>query len=89
MRVRLRPGVAALRALRFVEDMGAGAALVLRRRCAGAALESHLRQLPGMRSVQTSPLTGSILLEYDPEIMPFTLVDAFFAAPALIEPVSC
>ena len=33
------------------------------------AIEAALRRLPGVRSVQTNPLTGNVLIHFDPERM--------------------
>lgn len=65
LRVQVRPGLAATRALR---------------RHAGAGEQALLQLLPGARSVRLNALAGSLVLEYDPKHMPFALVDAFFRA---------
>jgi hypothetical protein len=64
IRLRLRPGAAIDQAVRRHAEAG----------------EEALRQLPGVRSIRLNALAGSLLLEYDPERLPFALVDAFVHA---------
>lgn len=65
LRIQVRQGVAATRALRLH---------------AAAGEEALLQLLPGVRSIRVNALAGSLVVEYDPKRMPFTLVDAFFRA---------
>ena len=65
LRIEVRPGARAVRALRGY---------------AGGEGEALLRLLPGVRSIRQNALAGSLILEYDPKQMPFALVDAFFRA---------
>jgi hypothetical protein len=64
LRLRMRPGAAIDQTVRRHAETG----------------EEALRQLPGVRSIRLNALAGSLLLEYDPERLPFSLVDAFFHA---------
>jgi hypothetical protein len=63
LRIKVRPGVAAVQALLQHADVG---------------MEALRQLLPGVRSLRFNALSGSMLLEYDPKIIPFALVDAFF-----------
>jgi hypothetical protein len=63
LRLRLRPG----RAMRTILD-------------STPALETSdlSSQLPGLLAVERNTFTGSILIHYDPEVLPFSQVDHFF-----------
>jgi len=63
LRVRVRPGLAAIR--------------MLSRHAADGPDALH-RLLPGHPAVHVNPLSGSLVLEYAPSLIPFELLDEFF-----------
>lgn len=62
LRLKVRPGALAVKALRQT-DIG---------------LETLRQLLPGVSSLQLNAPAGSLVLEYNQEIMPFMQVDTFF-----------
>lgn len=65
LRVRVRPGLTAVRMLnRHAQD----------------GLDALRQLLPGHPEARVNPLSGSLVLEYDPALIPFELLDAFFRA---------
>jgi hypothetical protein len=62
LRLKVRPGAPAVKVLRQTD----------------IELETLRQMLPGVSSLKFNALAGSLVLEYNQEIMPFTLMDTFF-----------
>lgn len=73
LRVRVRPGLAAVRMLS---------------RHAADGPDALRRLLPGHPAVNVNPLSGSLVLEYDPALIPFELLDGFFRTSSAGEAAS-